>query len=58
MANNPPEGSQRIIPMLVYEDAPKAIEFLCKAFGFEERYRLPCRTDASDTRSWLTKATS
>jgi PhnB protein len=41
MANNPPEGSQRIIPMLVYEDAPKAIEFLCKAFGFEERYRLP-----------------
>ena len=41
MPSNPPEGSQRIVPMLVYEDAPAAIEFLCKAFGFEERYRLP-----------------
>jgi PhnB protein len=27
--------------MLVYEDAPRAIEFLCEAFGFEERFRLP-----------------
>lgn len=34
------ETQQRIVPMLVYEDAAKAIEFLCKAFGFEERYRL------------------
>ena len=32
--------TQRIVPMLVYDDAPKAIEFLCSAFGFEERYRL------------------
>jgi PhnB protein len=41
MTNTPPRGSQRIIPMLVYEDAPAAIEFLCKAFGFEERFRMP-----------------
>ena len=36
-----PRPYQRIIPMLVYEDAPAAIEFLCRAFGFEERFRLP-----------------
>ena len=41
MATNPPEGSQRIIPYLTYADAPAAIEFLCKAFGFEERFRMP-----------------
>jgi uncharacterized glyoxalase superfamily protein PhnB len=33
-------GPQRIIPYLAYDDAPSAIDFLCKAFGFEERYRL------------------
>ena len=26
-----------IIPNLRYEDAPRAIEFLCAAFGFERR---------------------
>jgi len=41
MAQTPPAGTQRIIPYLVYQDAPAAIEFLCKTFGFEERYRLP-----------------
>ena len=30
-----------IIPMLVYDDAPAAIEFLCRAFGFEEKFRFP-----------------
>jgi uncharacterized glyoxalase superfamily protein PhnB len=30
---------QRIVPYLVYQDAPAAIEFLCKAFGFTERFR-------------------
>jgi uncharacterized glyoxalase superfamily protein PhnB len=25
-----------VIPALQYQDAPKAIEFLCKAFGFEK----------------------
>jgi len=32
---------QRFVPMLVYADAPAAIEFLCRAFGFEEKHRLP-----------------
>jgi PhnB protein len=31
---------KRIVPMLAYGDAPKAIEFLCRAFGFQERFRL------------------
>ncbi len=30
---------QVITPMLVYDDAPAAIEFLCRAFGFDEQYR-------------------
>jgi len=32
---------QRIFPMLAYDDAPAAIGFLCDAFGFQERYRMP-----------------
>jgi uncharacterized glyoxalase superfamily protein PhnB len=30
---------QRIVPMLPYADAAAAIAFLCRAFGFEERFR-------------------
>jgi PhnB protein len=41
MGRNPPKGMQRIIPYLSYADAPAAIDFLCKAFGFEERFRYP-----------------
>ncbi len=41
MAQNPPEGTQRIIPYILYADATAALEFLDKAFGFEERFRLP-----------------
>src|SRR5262245_44222089 len=33
--------AQRIIPYLAYRDAPAAIEFLKRAFGFEERFRYP-----------------
>jgi len=40
MVQNPPAGSQRIVPHLVYEDAPAAIAFLCWAFGFGERFRI------------------
>lgn len=29
-----------IVPMLTYEDAEKAIDFLCGAFGFTERSRI------------------
>ena len=35
MVDNPPNGNQRIIPYLVYADAPAAVEFLCNAYGFE-----------------------
>jgi PhnB protein len=41
MVENPPAGYQRIIPYLMYADAAAAIDFLCEAFGFEERFRLP-----------------
>jgi PhnB protein len=41
MAQNPPEGTQRVIPYLMYRDAPAALEFLCKALGFDERFRMP-----------------
>lgn len=34
-------NDQRIVPYLAYSDAPAAIEFLCRAFGFEERFRYP-----------------
>ena len=33
--------AQRAFPYLAYADAPAAIEFLCRAFGFEERFRYP-----------------
>ena len=31
---------QRVTPYLLYEDAPAAIEFLTKAFGFREERRM------------------
>jgi uncharacterized glyoxalase superfamily protein PhnB len=41
MPDNASPAVQRIIPMLAYEDAPAAIDFLCNAFGFGERFRMP-----------------
>ena len=38
MSLNPP---QTVYPYLSYADAPAAIDFLCSAFGFEERFRFP-----------------
>jgi len=40
MTNSLPDGAARITPMLTYNDAHKAIEFLCTAFGFVETLRL------------------
>jgi uncharacterized glyoxalase superfamily protein PhnB len=34
---NPPPGYQRVSPYLLYEDAPRAIEYLERTFGFETR---------------------
>jgi uncharacterized glyoxalase superfamily protein PhnB len=35
---NPPPGYQTVSPYLLYEDAPRVIEHLKSAFGFEERF--------------------
>ena len=40
MTDDIPEITQRIVPALSYDDAPAMMEFLCRAFGFEERFRL------------------
>jgi uncharacterized glyoxalase superfamily protein PhnB len=37
MAQNPPEGSPRIVARLAYEDLDAAVAFLEQAFGFQER---------------------
>jgi uncharacterized glyoxalase superfamily protein PhnB len=37
------EARQRIFPMLAYDDAPRAIEFLRSAFGFQERFRFEAK---------------
>lgn len=37
--NTTAQNPQRLTPYLAYADAPAAIEFLCRAFGFEERFR-------------------
>ncbi len=34
-----------IVPCLTYRDAPAAIEFLCKAFGFEKKLVVPGDND-------------
>jgi uncharacterized glyoxalase superfamily protein PhnB len=41
MPANPPENMPRITPYLLYEDAGSALEWLTRAFGFQERMRLP-----------------
>jgi PhnB protein len=40
MPENITGARQRIFPMLAYNDAPAAIDFLCGAFGFKERSRM------------------
>jgi PhnB protein len=40
MPENRPEGYGQITPYLLYEDADAAIDFLTRAFGFTEKYRL------------------
>ena len=38
---NPPDGYQRVIPYLSYQDAPAALDFLEQAFGFTRRFVMP-----------------
>ena len=40
MSEDSPNGSQRIVPMIVYEDAASAIDWLVRAFGFRENMRM------------------
>ncbi|MDE2986903.1 MAG: VOC family protein [Chloroflexota bacterium] len=40
MADGEQLGHQRIVPYLTYADAPAAIEWLCRVFGFEEIRRM------------------
>ncbi len=40
MPKSPPEGASRITPMLTYDNAAEAIEFLCRVFGFQETFRM------------------
>jgi PhnB protein len=40
MSNTIAIERQRIIPMLAYDDAPAAMDFLHIAFGFEEKFRM------------------
>jgi uncharacterized glyoxalase superfamily protein PhnB len=39
VAENQPNDSPRVTPMLSYEDAGAALDWLAKAFGFRERLR-------------------
>src|SRR5437879_1665111 len=39
MMQSPPPNTQRLLPRLAYVDAPAAIEFLQRAFGFRETGR-------------------
>lgn len=41
MPNDPPSGPATIIPALRYRDVPAAVEFLCRAFGFEKHLVVP-----------------
>lgn len=41
MTSHPPARRQRLVPYLAYADAPAALEFLARAFGFEEQFRHP-----------------
>lgn len=40
MSDDLPLEHQRIVPALTYADAPAAIEWLCRVFGFEEIRRM------------------
>ena len=46
MADNPDIGVPNIFPALRYEDAPAAIEWLGKAFGFEKKFVVPGDNDS------------
>ena len=40
MVQNPPQGTPRISPYLLYEDVGAAVDFVVSAFGFSEHFRM------------------
>ena len=40
MPQNPPEGYTRVTPYLYYKDADSALDFLTRAFGFTEKFKM------------------
>ncbi|MGH2555987.1 MAG: VOC family protein [Actinomycetota bacterium] len=55
MAQNPPEGYARITPYLLYEDVAGALDWLARAFGFQERMRFADK-DGTITHAEMTYA--
>ena len=43
--SNPKQTTATIIPCFRYQDAPKAIDWLCRAFGFERHLVVPGEGD-------------
>ena len=41
MAGTGPAGNATVVPTMRYRDAPKMIDWLCQAFGFERRLVVP-----------------
>ncbi len=41
MSDFPPTSPQRVIPYLIYEDAKRAIAYLCEVFGFKQELAYP-----------------
>jgi uncharacterized glyoxalase superfamily protein PhnB len=53
MPENPPRGMSRITPYLLYEDATAAVDWLTRAFGFEEKVRFEDEGAVTHAELWL-----
>lgn len=53
MSTSPSNAGSAVVPCLRYRDAPKAIEWLCAAFGFEKQAVYP-NDDGSIAHAQLT----
>lgn len=49
----PTKGKAVIIPAMRYHDAPRAIEWLCEAFGFEKHLVVPGETEGTIAHAQL-----
>jgi uncharacterized glyoxalase superfamily protein PhnB len=54
MSTTTPQAGSRIIPTLRYQDAPAAIEWLCKALGFERHLVVPGQESGQVDHAQLT----